>query len=257
MENQRKVNFLIVILVLGMHAVLFGAIAFHAQQIEIDNNIQSLNFVDLGISTDQVRPVADNAPQQPESQQRVVHKQTVKPPVKKVQPEKIQIKPVATSKVQNEFKVAPPKEDEPKLIPAVVKSSSIVPAPSNNVPDTTSANANGKSDSKSANGKNSSDQSGGSLVVPKEYQGGYLAALRPTYPPDSLNNGEEGVVGVSVSVAADGKPLDVTISKSSGHSRLDRAAKQAILRYRFKPATRGGIPIPYKYHFNINFKLPN
>nr|WP_303832792.1 energy transducer TonB [Snodgrassella alvi] len=257
MENQRKVNFFIVILVLGMHAALFGAIALHAQQVEIDNNIQSLKFVDLGISSDQAGPVADNASQQPESQQPVVHKQTVKAPVKKVQPEKVQIKPVATNKVQSKFKVASPKEDEPKLIPAVAKSSPIAPAPSNNVPDAISANTGGKSDSKSANGKNNSDQSGGSLVVPKEYQGGYLAALRPTYPPDSLNNGEEGVVGVSVSVAADGKPLDVTISKSSGHSRLDRAAKQAILRYRFKPATRGGIPIPYKYHFNINFKLPN
>ena len=252
MENQRKVNFFIVILVLGMHAALFGAIALHAQQVEIDNNIQSLKFVDLGMSSDQAGPIADNASQQP-----VVHKQTVKAPVKKVQPEKVQIKPVATNKVQSKFKVAPPKEDEPKLIPAVAKSSPIAPAPSNNVADTISANTGGKSDSKSANGKNNSDQSGGSLVVPKEYQGGYLAALRPTYPPDSLNNGEEGVVGVSVSVAADGKPLDVTISKSSGHSRLDRAAKQAILRYRFKPATRGGIPIPYKYHFNINFKLPN
>ena len=255
MENQRKVNFFIVILVLGMHAALFGAIALHAQQVEIDNNIQSLKFVDLGISSDQAGPVADNASQQPESQQPVVHKQTVKAPVKKVQPEKVQIKPVATDKVQSKFKVASPKEDEPKLIPAVAKSSPIAPAPSNNVPDATSANTGGKSDSKSANGKNSSDQSAGSLVVPKEYQGGYLAALNPDYPYDSRSNGEEGVVGIKVYVGADGKALNVTISKSSGYSRLDRAAKQAILRYRFKPATRGGIPISYNYQFNIKFKI--
>ena len=257
MENQRKVNFLIVILVLGVHAILFWTIAFNEQQIKVDNNIQALNFVDLGISSDMAGKIADDVPQQPESQQHVVHKQTVKTPPRKVLPEKTLIKPVATSKVQSQFKVTPPKEDEPKLIPAVAKSSPIVPTSTNNVSEATSANNSGKSDSKSANSKNSSDQNSSNLVVPKEYQGGYLAALRPTYPPDSLNNGEEGVVGVSVSVAADGKPLDVIISKSSGYSRLDRAAKQAILRYRFKPATRGGIPIPYKYHFNVNFKLPN
>lgn len=255
MENQRKVNFLIVILVLGVHAILFWTIAFNEQQIKVDNNIQALNFVDLGISSDMAGKIADDVPQQPESQQHVVHKQTVKTPPRKVLPEKTLIKPVATSKVQSQFKVPPPKGDEPKLIPAVAKSSPIAPAPSNNVPDATSANTGGKSDSKSANGKNSSDQSAGSLVVPKEYQGGYLAALNPDYPYDSRSNGEEGVVGIKVYVGADGKALNVTISKSSGYSRLDRAAKQAILRYRFKPATRGGIPISYNYQFNIKFKI--
>lgn len=254
MENQRKVNFLIVALVLGMHAFLFWAImAVHAQQ-KVDINLQTLNFVDLGTSSNQA---VNDAPSKPQSQQPVVHKQSVKVPVKKVMPEKSLIKPVVAPKTESQFKVNPPKADEPSLTPTVEKTAPIAPVPVNKVSSPTSANTSEKSEATSANGKGSGDQAGGSLVVPKEYQGGFLAALKPVYPADSKSNGEEGVVGLTVSVSADGQAQNVVISKSSGYSRLDRSAKQAVLRYRFKPATRGGMPIPYKYHFDVVFRISN
>lgn len=254
MENQRKTNFLIVVFVLSMHVLLFWAIAIHSQKIDIDTKIQSLSFVDLGVSGHQTTPdVESSSP----TKQPVVQKQIMKvSAAKKVISEKSLIKPVASIKRQSEFSVSPPKEDRPKLIPTTAKPSLIKPTSESNSSSSSSSNE-GKSDSTYTSNKNNADQAGGSLVVPKDYQGGYLAALRPVYPPESMNNGEEGVVGITVSVSADGKPLDVAISKSSGFSRLDRSAKQAVLKYRFKPATRGGIPIPYKYHFNVAFRMPN
>ena len=63
------------------------------------------------------------------------------------------------------------------------------------------------------------------------------------------------MVVVSVSVDANGKAVDVRVVKSSGSSRLDRSARQAVQRHRFKPATRDGISIPYKYKFNVNFSI--
>lgn len=255
MENQRKANFLIVVFVLSMHVLLFWAIAIHSQKIDIDTKIQSLSFVDLGMSGHLATP--DVAPSSP-TKQPVVQKQIIKvSATNKVMSDKSIIKPVASIKRQSEFSVNPTKEDKPKLIPTTAKPSLIKPTSENNSSASISSNNEGKSDSISTSNKNNADQAGGSLVVPKDYQGGYLAALRPVYPPESMNNGEEGVVGITVSVSADGKPLDVAISKSSGFSRLDRSAKQAVLKYRFKPATRGGIPIPYKYHFNVAFRMPN
>jgi periplasmic protein TonB len=257
MENQRKVNFLIVVLVLGMHAFLFWAtLAINTQQ-KIDTKQQVLNFVDLGMSSNQVVQAANDTALKPQSQQSDVRKQTVKIPVSKVVPEKSLIKPVVATRAQNQFKVTSPKEDTPRLTAAAEKAAPIAPAPINNVADSISANNNEKAEAASVNGRSTGDQAGGNLVVPKEYQGGFLTALKPIYPPDSVSNGEEGVVGLTVSVSADGKAQDVVISNSSGYSRLDRSAKQAVLRYRFKPATRGGLPIPYKYHFNIAFRMPN
>lgn len=65
----------------------------------------------------------------------------------------------------------------------------------------------------------------------------------PVYPPRCLRMGTEGVVKVRVLVGENGKPQEITISKSSGDSALDRAALEAIEDWEFNPATRDGQPI--------------
>lgn len=254
MENQRKVNFLIVVLVLGMHAFLFWAlIAAHVEQ-EIDINPPALAFVDLNMIANHIDN--DDATQKPRSQQSNMHENSITVPAKKVIPEKSLIKPVVTTKAHSQFKVTPTKEDVPKLSSTAEKTTSITPTPANNSSSgSVSINDGGGSETTSANGKSNKGKTGGSVVIPKEYQGGFLTELKPPYPNDSRENGEEGSVGVIVSVSANGTAQKVVISKSSGYRRLDRAAKQAVLKHRFKPATHDGIPIPYSYNFNIDFNL--
>ncbi|KDN11628.1 hypothetical protein BGI40_09040 [Snodgrassella communis] len=254
MENQRKVNFLIVVFVLGMHAFLFWAlITAHVEQ-EIDPNLPALTFVDLNMISNQVGN--DDDTQKPLSQQSNVHKNSATVPARKVIPEKSLIKPVVTTKAHSQFKVTPTKEDVPKLSSTAEKTTSTTPTPANNSSSSSvSINDGGGSETTSANGKSNKGKTGGSVVIPKEYQGGFLTELKPPYPNDSRENGEEGSVGVIVSVSVNGTVQKVVISKSSGYRRLDRAAKQAVLKHRFKPATRDGIPIPYSYNFNIGFNL--
>ena len=93
--------------------------------------------------------------------------------------------------------------------------------------------------------------------MPATHLGGHLNNPRPPYPEMSRELGEEGVVGLRVSVTADGRAQSVTVVKRSGYPRLDRAAKTAVEKYRFRPATRGGTPIPYNYTFSITFSLNN
>jgi protein TonB len=61
------------------------------------------------------------------------------------------------------------------------------------------------------------------------------------YPPESLRNHEQGTVMLRVLVGTDGIPQTVEIAKSSGWSRLDRAARDAVTHWSFHPAIRNGM----------------
>ena len=60
---------------------------------------------------------------------------------------------------------------------------------------------------------------------------------------------------LSVQVNAAGRADSITVSKSSGFQRLDRAASEAIRRWKFKPATRNGEPIATIVDVPIVFRL--
>ena len=55
----------------------------------------------------------------------------------------------------------------------------------------------------------------------------------PPYPSLSRRAGEQGEVHLSVLITAQGQVADVTIDRSSGYARLDRAAREAVTRWRF------------------------
>lgn len=64
----------------------------------------------------------------------------------------------------------------------------------------------------------------------------------PTYPARALRRGEQGVVRVRADIGPDGVPTSVSVAGSSGSRQLDRAAVNAVLRWRFEPATANGQP---------------
>lgn len=76
-------------------------------------------------------------------------------------------------------------------------------------------------------------------LVAARFDADYLHNPKPVYPVFSRRNGEEGKVLLKVRVSAQGTALDVAISKSSGFTRLDGAAVEAVTRWRFVPARRG------------------
>ncbi|MGH8085043.1 MAG: energy transducer TonB [Lysobacter sp.] len=72
----------------------------------------------------------------------------------------------------------------------------------------------------------------------------YAVAPPPPYPASALRKGLEGTVLLEVLVDTDGRPMEVTVSRSSGHRELDRAAQRHVLeRWRFQPALRDGRPV--------------
>ena len=64
----------------------------------------------------------------------------------------------------------------------------------------------------------------------------------PRYPTQSLRRGESGTVMVRAQIGPDGVPGEVEVANGSGSRYLDRAAVDAVKRWRFRPAMQGGQP---------------
>jgi protein TonB len=75
----------------------------------------------------------------------------------------------------------------------------------------------------------------------------------PTYDSKTRRKGVEGVVVVSFVVTASGETSNVRIV--SGPEALHALVRKAVARWRYKPATREGKPIPWKKTARIRFKL--
>jgi periplasmic protein TonB len=73
----------------------------------------------------------------------------------------------------------------------------------------------------------------------------------------SLRLGEEGRVVLRVMVGPDGKPTGATVAKTSGSEHLDRAGIDTVMRWRFKPGTRGGAAEAMSVLQPVDFKLPS
>lgn len=70
-----------------------------------------------------------------------------------------------------------------------------------------------------------------------------LSTPAPRYPQEALRMGAGGTVRITVTVAADGSVERQALAQSSGNRHLDRAALEAVRRWRFQPAVRGGQPV--------------
>jgi protein TonB len=81
-----------------------------------------------------------------------------------------------------------------------------------------------------------------------------ISSPAPKYPARALRNGEHGTVLVSAEVGVDGVPKSVEVAKSSGSRQLDRAAVDAVRRWRFRPAMADGRPTAGRVQVPISFQ---
>lgn len=86
-------------------------------------------------------------------------------------------------------------------------------------------------------------------------QADYLNNPRPPYPPLSKRLGEQGRVVLRVRIETDGSASQAEIQRSSGFDRLDQTALQTVLRWRFVPGKRNGVPEAMWFNIPINFVL--
>ena len=76
--------------------------------------------------------------------------------------------------------------------------------------------------------------------------------VNPTYPPAARTVRITGIVKIEVVVNEEGK---VEVQNTSGPSMLQRAAVDAIKKWKFKPFMRDGQPVKATGYVNFNFNL--
>jgi protein TonB len=86
-------------------------------------------------------------------------------------------------------------------------------------------------------------------------QARYRDTPRPDYPESARREGREGLVLLRVLVDDQGRSKKVEIHKSSDSEILDRAAVEAIKRWRFHPARYGDKPVESWLRIPIEFRL--
>lgn len=77
----------------------------------------------------------------------------------------------------------------------------------------------------------------------------------PGYPRVARRRAMEGTVLLEVLVSSGGRVKDLRVSQSSGHEVLDQAAVDAVRRWIFEPAQRGGEAVEMWVRVPIRFQL--
>jgi TonB family protein len=70
-----------------------------------------------------------------------------------------------------------------------------------------------------------------------------LVRSAPRYPAGALQTGREGWVMLSYVISPDGDVTEPMIEDSSGVEMLERAALEAVQKWRYTPAMRDGVPV--------------
>lgn len=177
-------------------------------------------------------------PPPPESQPREVEPPP-EPQMRMITPELAP--PLNLTKAPELPAVTPPKEAQPKTAeaPLVVQQTPAPPAKPAPAPAT-----GGKPGPASDSGEPVFDRD---LVA--------ISKPDPKYPPRALRAGIQGVVTVEFIVTPEGDVRDPKVIKSDPPGVFDDAARDGVLRWKFKPKVVDGRPITRRARLDINFKL--
>jgi protein TonB len=83
----------------------------------------------------------------------------------------------------------------------------------------------------------------------------YANNFQPTYPPDQIREGNTGRVMVKVLIGTDGRVKDIEKVSAPSDSFWEATKRQALSKWRFKPATRDGVPYEAWKTMNVSFVL--
>jgi len=82
-----------------------------------------------------------------------------------------------------------------------------------------------------------------------------LRNVPPRYPTTAVRANQEGWVEVTFTVTPEGTVDDVKVVDAEPRHVFDRAATEAVSRWKFQPATQDGNPVPSQDKRRIVFKL--
>lgn len=88
-------------------------------------------------------------------------------------------------------------------------------------------------------------------IIDPRYQG----LLQPPYPPEEQRAGNSGRVQVRVLIGTDGRVKQVERISAASDAFFAATQRQALNKWRFKPATKDGVPIEQWKVMSLSFVL--
>jgi len=85
-------------------------------------------------------------------------------------------------------------------------------------------------------------------------QGLLIKKVQPVYPANALRMRTEGAVELQATIGKSGSI--VTVKTLTGDPVLARAAKEAVVQWKYKPYLLNGEPVEIQTQITVNFKLP-
>lgn len=76
------------------------------------------------------------------------------------------------------------------------------------------------------------------------------------FPEDAQRAGEQGTVAIRVFVTDSGRISRLRMTQSSGSDRLDTAAIESVLAWKFNPAEQDGRPVSGDTVVKVVYKVP-
>jgi protein TonB len=83
----------------------------------------------------------------------------------------------------------------------------------------------------------------------------YASNFQPAYPADEIRAGNAGRVTVKVLIGTDGRVKDIEMVSAASDSFWEATRRQALSKWRFKPATCDGVPYETWKTMNVSFVL--
>ena len=81
-----------------------------------------------------------------------------------------------------------------------------------------------------------------------------ISKVAPDYPPQARSRKVEGFVELEFRVATNGSTEDIRVVRSEPEGLFDRNAVRALMRWKFKPAERNGVPEAATTRTTMNFR---
>lgn len=83
----------------------------------------------------------------------------------------------------------------------------------------------------------------------------FLSDFQPGYPPSMIRAQIEGQVTVRVHITARGRVEEIDLVSASDPASWDATRRQALHHWRFRPATRDGVPVASVREMTVQFTL--
>jgi periplasmic protein TonB len=173
--------------------------------------------------------------------------------------------PVTESKKAKQRKQPEDPPDTPKIEPVQatpiqegepIPNSVAVPVSNgNDIIDSGDGGNDGVGDEKIISGGTDSADRDGDAGGGEYSDSGVISGSLPPYPKAARHSGREGEVLIRVLLGVDGIPVSVTLRQSSGYDDFDDAAVQAVKKWHFSPAKKGGQPVASFHDVKVRFRL--